>query len=199
MSTTTVIWRATQADTLRVAGVIARAFHPLPQAVWLVRPGLQRTQKLLANMAMWAEHALAHGHIDVAGSFDAVAVWFDREHGPAPLPADYDERLRTDCGTEADRFRALDDAFAEHHPAGAHHHLAMLAVEPDQQHRGLGTALLRHHHAVLDAGGWCSYLEASTPGNVGLYEAHGYRRLGQPYSLPFNGPPLWPMWRDALA
>ena len=41
-----------------------------------------------------------------------------------------------------------------HHPAGvAHHHLAILAVRPDRQGQGTGTALLDAHHAVLDERG----------------------------------------------
>jgi ribosomal protein S18 acetylase RimI-like enzyme len=196
--TAITVRRATGTDIDPAAGVIARAFAVLPQAHWLVDDGAQRGQLLHANMTMWVEHALTYGHVDVAGDFEAVAVWFDREHGPVPLPDNYENRLRADCGTWAERFRALDEVFDAYHPSGPHHHLAMLAVEPQHQRRGLGSALLRHHHAELDAVGLCAFLEASTLGNVGLYEAHGYRRVGRPYELAEDGPLMWPMWRDAL-
>ena len=58
---------------------------------------------------------------------------------------------RTGLRTGApERFRALDELFEDSHPQEPHHHLALLAVEPSLRGRGLGTALLRHHHASLD-------------------------------------------------
>ena len=100
------------------------------------------------------------------------------------------------------RFRAFDAALDRHHPAGtAHWHLAILAVRPDRQGRGTGTALLRAGHAVLDqVPGTPAYLEASSARARDLYLAHGYALLpGAPFHLPGDGPPLWPMWRPPRA
>lgn len=75
-------------------------------------------------------------------------------------------------------------------------HLAILAVHPGHQGRGIGTALLRAHHARLDQAGTPGYLEASSPRNRALYQRHGYTlRPGGPFHLPGGGPPMWPMWR----
>lgn len=59
----------------------------------------------------------------------------------------------------------------------------------------LGAALLDHQHAALDRAGIPAYLEASNVDNRRLYLRHGYRSAA-PFHLPFDGPPLWPMWRD---
>ena len=65
------------------------------------------------------------------------------------------------------------------HPAGfAYHHLAILAVRPDRQGRGLGSALLRAHHAALDRDSIPAYLEASDLRARRLYLTHGYTDCG---------------------
>lgn len=74
-----------------------------------------------------------------------------------------------------------------------HHHLALLAVEPSFQGRGLGSALLRHHHASLDGAGTAAYLEASSPADCDLYARHGYE-LRETFALP-DGTLFLPMWR----
>jgi ribosomal protein S18 acetylase RimI-like enzyme len=176
------IVRATPADTDLVANLIGQAFHSLAVAEWLVADPV--------------EHALAHGVIEMTTDHNAVAVWFPTGYTPMPPPIDYDERLAAACGPFTDRFRILDEQFDAHHPHDRpHHHLAFLATRPDAQCRGLGSALLRHHHRQLDTTNMAAYLEASSPRSRALYERHGYRTLGQPFTLP-DGPPLWPMERE---
>ena len=83
-----------------------------------------------------------------------------------------------------------------HHPAGTfHHHLAILAVRPDRQGQGIGTALLHAHHAVLEDQGIPAYLEASDERTRRLYLAHGYTDRGSPIELA-DGVRMYPMWRE---
>jgi GNAT superfamily N-acetyltransferase len=132
--------------------------------------------------------------VDVTVDGSAAAVWFDRA-SPAPPPPDYDRRLAEACAPWTDRFRLLDKLFEEHHPEAPHHHLALLAVSAERQSTGLGTALLRHHHAWLDSHGTPAYLEASSPGSRDLYLRHGYE-LRETFTLP-DATEFWPMWRPA--
>ncbi|HEX5493068.1 MAG TPA: GNAT family N-acetyltransferase [Mycobacteriales bacterium] len=88
--------------------------------------------------------------------------------------------------------------FEAHHPSEPHHYLAFLAVRPERQGAGLGSALLRHHHARLDRTGVAAYLEASSPRSRELYLRHGYRPRGEPFTVP-DGTPFWPMWRTPSA
>lgn len=196
--TTTEILRATPDDIDTVAELIGEAFHGLSVAAWLVSDPDQRARVLPANFRIYVEHALTHGVIDLNIEHSAVAVWFHHEGDEVPPPADYDSRLAAACCPWTSRFQALDAAFDAHYPHHAryHHHLAFLAVRPDRHNRGLGSILLRHHHRQLDDAGLGAYLEASSSQSRALYERHGYRDLGQPFYLPENGPPFWPMWRD---
>lgn len=188
------IFRALPADAPRVAGTIGTSFQDLAFAHWLVPDQAQRLATMKANMAIWAELALDHGMVDVIGDFDAVAVWFEQPSNDEPR--DYQQRLDAACGPYADRFRQLDAAFAAHHPHEPHHHLAFLAVLPEWQGQGLGTALLQHHHA--DYPDTACYLEASSAGSRELYRRHGYQPRNEDLTLP-DGPPYWPMWRSPAA
>ena len=73
-------------------------------------------------------------------------------------------------------------------------HLAILAVRPDAQGQGIGTALLQAHHAAFDWQGIAAYLEASDERTRDLYLRYGYTDHGEPIELP-GGPCMYPMVR----
>lgn len=59
-------------------------------------------------------------------------------------------------------------------PAVPHWYLPLIGVEPAQQGRGIGSALLRPVLAECDRDGLPAYLEATNPRNVALYLRHGF-------------------------
>lgn len=183
-------------DAAQVAELVATAFAPLAAVSWLLPEPAVRPRIMTADFLILVEHALKYGHIDVTDEGQAAAVWFDRT-AEVPEPDDYDRRLTEACGQWTDRFRVLDELFEENHPEEAHHHLALLAVDPARQGGGLGSALLRHHHASLDGSATPAYLEASSPGSRDLYRRHGYE-LRETFALP-DGTKFWPMWRPPAA
>lgn len=158
----------------------------------------ERVRRLTANFAIHVEHALRHGHIDWTDDRMGAAVWVHQDPGApeVPEPDDYEARPAASAGPHLPRFQTLDRAFAESHPHTPHHHLAFLAVHPSRQGHGLGTLLLRHHHAALDSARRPGYLEASSERSRSLYARHGYRDTGEPFTLRPDGPQMWPMWRE---
>ena len=211
MSATIDIRRAEPGDAERLAGIIAEAFHDLPVSPWLVPDSAERARVYPAYFHVQVETSIAQGVVyeasaggdagagRVAG--DAVAVWLPMTGGHHEPPADYDERLVAACGPTVDQFRALEARMAQLHPEPPHHYLALLAVHPKYQGTGLGSALLNHHHALLDTDGLPAYLEASSPRSRDFYRRHGYRPHGGPLVMedgapPETGPAMWPMWRD---
>ena len=183
-------------DDAVAAEIIADAFQHLDVAAWLVPDAGAARAVLERDMRIWTEYALRHGMVDLIGDLSAVAVWFPAGGDPLPEPDDYDARLAVATGPHLPRFRALDIAFEAHHPHGdRHHHLAVLAVRPGHQGRGIGSALLRHHHARYPD--MPAYLEASSRRSRALYLRHGYVGRGE-FTLP-DGPPMWPCWRPASA
>ncbi|MCK2213846.1 GNAT family N-acetyltransferase [Actinomadura sp. ATCC 31491] len=181
---------ASAADAPEVAELIATAFAGLKHVTYLVPDRRERHRVLAASFLILVEHALEHGEIHLAEEGRAVAVWIPHT-APPPALAGYDRRLAEAAGEWLERFRTLDALFARNRPAEPHHYLAVMAVHPDRQNQGLGSALLRHQHGRL--GGGAAYLEASSAGSRDLYARHGYRAR-EPFALP-DGTLFWPMWR----
>ena len=191
--------RAGAAEAGVLAQVIADAFTVLDVSQWLVPdPGLRR-MILPGYFALLVEHALAEGLVLTTPDREAAALWLPvAAAGPGEPAEGYRARLAAMTGPHLDRFEVLDEAFDLHHPVGVpHEHLAILAVHPDRQRLGIGTALLNAHHAILDKNGTPAYLEASDPAKRDIYLKHGYvLRPDAPIRLPDGGPEVFPMWRE---
>ncbi|HUY46331.1 MAG TPA: GNAT family N-acetyltransferase [Streptosporangiaceae bacterium] len=189
---------ADRADAGRLSQVIADAFFDLPQSRWLIPDEAARRDILPGYFQIYVDHALDAGIAHTTTGRTAVALWLPAgQHGPAQ-PAGYTERLAAATSPWTGAFLAFDDTLDAHHPAGAaHHHLAVLAVQPGHQGEGIGSALLRAYHQVIDRGaGAPAYLEAAAPRSRDLYRRHGYvMRPASPFYLP-DGPAMWPMWRE---
>lgn len=189
---------AEPADAGALSQIIADAFFDLPQSRWLI-PNLSARRELLPGyFRLYVEHAMESGVVQTNSARTAAALWLPVGGHAAAEPAGYRERLAAATGHWLDRFLAFDATLDRHHPEGsAHHHLAILAVRPDQQARGTGGTLLRAYHQLLDHAGAAAYLEAAEPRSRRLYLRHGYAvRPGGPFYLPDGGPPMWPMWRE---
>ncbi len=184
------------ADTDALSQVIADAFHDLPQSQWLIPDPDARQRILPGYFRILVEHALATGTVHTTTDRAAAALWIPISPEGASPPDDYAARLAALTGPWAGRFTAFDAALDRHHPAGfAHHHLAILAVHPDRQGQGIGSALLRGYHDILDRGlNLPAYLEAAQWRTRQLYRRHGYLPSG-PFYLPDGGPPMFPMAR----
>lgn len=190
------IVRASAADLEILSQVIADAFHDLPPSRWLIPDQAARRQILPAYFGLLVEHALAQGIVDTTADRAAAALWIPAGDQPPAPPAGYDERLRAVTSPWTSRFLVFDAALNRHHPIGMpHHHLALLAVRPDRQGQGAGTALLDAYHAALDSAGLPAYLEAADPRTRGVYLRRGYADHGAPIRLP-GGPVMYPMVRE---
>jgi ribosomal protein S18 acetylase RimI-like enzyme len=188
------IRRAGPADAPALALLIAESFHPLAVCEWLIPDANLRRRVLPAYFRIFVDHGLAHGYIDAVTDLSALAIWLPV---PVPPPEEYDAHVAAIVGEALERFRTFDELLAANRPdSGAHDHLAFLAVHPERQGNGLGSALLTHHHRHLDRQGTAAHVEASSPGSRDLYRRHGYRPHGEPYRLPAHGPSLWPLWRE---
>jgi GNAT superfamily N-acetyltransferase len=188
---------ATDLDAL--SQVIAGAFHALPPSLWLIADPAARTHIFPGYFRLYVEHALASGTVHTTTDRTAAALWLPTGRDAQGQPSDYGARLAAATAPWTDRFLAFDATLDRHHPAGIpHHHLAILAVRPDRQEQGIGTALLRAYHQILDSqDGAPAYLEAGDLRTLPLYERHGYVLLPHaPFYLPDSGPPMWPMWRE---
>jgi len=205
------IVRAGEADIEVLSQVIADAFFPLAPCRWLIGDEAARRDIFPGYFRMYVEHAMADGLVHTTPGRDAAALWIPLGTQLPEPPDGYDEHLAEVTGPWAERFVVFDAELDAHHLTGAeHHHLAILAVRPDRQGQGTGTALLDAHHAVLDEKGMAAYLEASDERTRGIYLRHGYADYGTPIELPVSsfahgddngpsqpadGPRMYPMVR----
>jgi len=190
-----VIVRATEADTGVLSQVIAEAFFPLAVCRWLIPDGAARRAAFPGYFRLYLEHAIADGIVETTPGRDAAALWIPGD-GPTAPPDEYAGQLAALTGPYLSNFLAFDEALDRHHPSGVfHEHLAILAVRPDRQGQGIGTALLDARHADLEDQGTPAYLEASDEHTRRLYLAHGYAERGSPIELA-DGVRMYPMWRE---
>ena len=84
--------------------------------------------------------------------------------------------------------------WARRDPLEPHWHLGPLAVEPELQGRGIGTAMLHTFCAVVDITGANAYLETDKSENVRLYQRFGFTVME---SVKVLGVLNWFMFRAA--
>jgi GNAT superfamily N-acetyltransferase len=190
---------AAEGELAEVGALIGLSFDHLVQCASLVPRPNDRLRVMSDYFAFLTEHAFRHGRVEVIGNgrgLEAAAVWFDRTED-MPEPRDYERRLAALAGPYLANFQALDEVFDKNHPTGPHWHLAFLAVHPDHQYKGFGSALMQGTHAELDAADIPQYLEATNEDNIRLYRRHGYADM-DPFAVHLpDGTPFFRMWRPA--
>jgi GNAT superfamily N-acetyltransferase len=195
-----VIRDVTPVDHTEITALVAEAMRDGPVARWLQPDHAVRLRVAPRYFEIFVEHAVRYGEVYATadaetGRLSGVALWFPLT-ARIPQPIDYERRLKEVAGTAFDRACRLDAAIEERHPLEPHHYLAFLAVHPNDQSHGIGSALLDRHHARLDEAGIPAYLEANHPRNRDLYVRHGYQ-VRSVIELP-DGPSLWTMWRPPM-
>ncbi|MET7702901.1 GNAT family N-acetyltransferase [Streptomyces sp. NPDC005485] len=190
-------------DREAVIRLLDEAFHDDPVSGW-VFPGEEHRRAAHPRlMAAFVDIVLAEGRIDVAEDFTACALWL-----PTPAADDESEggsddgqdesaaELREAVDPDNERVEQIVRLTAEVHPQGrAHEYLWMIAVAPDRQGQGLGTAIMQPVLDRCDREGLPAYLEASSARGRVLYERLGFAFMGRTVDLP-DGPHMWPMWRE---
>jgi ribosomal protein S18 acetylase RimI-like enzyme len=191
--------RPAHEDEIAAIGyLIAYSFDELAADAYLVPRPEDRLRVMADFFTLLTEHAYKYGRVEAVdrpgGGLAAAAVWFDYTQ-ESPDPENYETRLADLAGPYLDRFQALDDLFAKHHPHDEHWHLAFLAVHPQEQAHGLGSRLMTRTHDELDRDGTAAYLEATNADNIRLYRRHGYVDM-DPFEMPLpDGTPFFRMWR----
>jgi GNAT superfamily N-acetyltransferase len=194
-TTTSPVSEAPQADLERLVAVIALAFGTDPVARWSM-PEPQRYLRCFPGIvrvfgSRGVTHCITH---DEAGACAAAAIWMPPGVGPdeAALATILQEGVAPAMLAEVSDFV---DRMGGYHPDEPHWHLPFIGVDPVRQHRGLGSALLRHALGQCDRDHVPAYLESINPANIPLYERHGFRRMGE--IQVGSSPVLVPMLRAA--
>jgi len=192
-----VIREAVPDERRQVVEALAEGFYDDPLMTWMLPDDARRLEQIERSFDLWTRRLyFPRGAVYTTDDFAGGACWL-APHGHKVGVA---EQLRETPALVAifrrdlGRAVALQNAMEKSHPREPHWYLPLIAVRPEQQGRGLGSALLRPMLERCDADGLPAYLEASTPRNRALYERHGFVVTGE--LRVRDAPPLWPMWRD---
>jgi ribosomal protein S18 acetylase RimI-like enzyme len=188
--------KAGPGDETGIDQILIRAFDDDPLVKWIVNPDARRQERV--RILIMAAHRLAsaHGEVYVTPELTGAALWFPPQDSPTLL-----ENFKLMVGmARAASVSHLPTVFkgmvdlAARHPTYPHFFLYMLAVDPEHQGRGIGTALMQPVLARCDEDGLPAYLENSNERNLTLYERQGFRVVEE-FISPKNGPSLWLMLR----
>ena len=168
---------ATAADEADVFAVLTLAFSRDPATRWTwpdpksFIAAFPRFAKAFGGAAFGKGTALRIGS---AGA----ALWLPPGTRPDEAALDALFQETADAQTAVDG-PEIGRQMESHHPAEAHWYLPLIGVDPAHQGKGLGSILMRHATERFDRDGALAYLESSNPGNVALYERHGFEVLGR--------------------
>ena len=96
-------------------------------------------------------------------------------------------------GHHAEEVFAVVEQMGAFHPTEPVWYLPLIGVEPEEQGRGYGAAMLRDVLELCDRDGVAAYLESSNPANLTLYRRHGFEQTG--VIQAGSSPEMYPMLR----
>lgn len=192
--TTTLEERPDTAIEAKLIATLVTAFATDPVVRWFYPEARHYLRHFPDFVWAFAGKAFAHGAADNLEGHSAAALWLPPNVRPDEaavmeiLHASVAEFQRPEV------FSLLEQAGA-FHPSEPHWYLPMMGVDPTEQGRGYGSALLRRGLALCDADGLPAYLESTNPRNVALYERFGFKVVGQIKTR--TSPVVIPMVRPA--
>lgn len=197
------------ADLAQVTEVSVRAFddYPLMAELFPGAPGDPRRAAISRHFYTPAvADCLDHGVVDAAMDGERLAgycAWLEpgayplslrRNFGFLPMAREALRRypLRAHLGVQS------VIRLEKHHPNTPEHwYLAVIAVDPDYQGRGIGQQLIAPGLARADEHGQPAFLETTRPSARDWYERLGFAVRTEVASFR-GGPPEWFQWRDPV-
>jgi ribosomal protein S18 acetylase RimI-like enzyme len=186
---------ATIADVETVADTAARALDDEAMLRWSF--GQDRfEQRIREHFLHYDGGNVAHGLVRVIQDGAGIAVWIAPEAREAheaigPAPAGDTGIL----GDHAERHLAFWTWVDEHEPREPLLYLSHIAIAPERQGEGLGTALMRDGIERSRASSLPIWLETSKQRNARFYERLGFVTAAEE-DAPEGGPHIWFMRRD---
>lgn len=191
------------ADLVAAAALLAEGFAADP-LIAAVLPGAvaERRRRLDRFYRAWLGASEDGRAVDLArrddGEVVGVAIW----HAPnapehRPSLALSLRVLRALGWTGSRAWQRMERTFAAVRPTEPHWYLSDVAVSGQARGEGVGSALLGHRLARVDAEGAAAYLEATTPGSRRMYGRLGFVPRGPIRGLPGEQEPPEAMWRAA--
>ncbi|TAD88826.1 MAG: GNAT family N-acetyltransferase [Oscillatoriales cyanobacterium] len=184
---------ASASDLRYINAAMVLAFSNDPIVRWLYPEPDRYLTYYPRIVEAYINHSLVHQTCYYVDGYGGAAHWI-------PPGASMDAELFMEIFQEsiAESHQAEAFEFLEQmdrcHPSQTHWYLAMIGVEPTQQGKGFGSALLQHMLSQCDRDRIPAYLEASSPQNIAFYKQHGFELISPSVQVG-SSPILSPMIR----
>jgi ribosomal protein S18 acetylase RimI-like enzyme len=186
------IQTATITDRNHIIAAIVLAFSRDPIVRWMYPDSHQYLTHFPRFLHIFGDEALARETAYFTRRYSGVALWL-----PPGVEADLNSAIeilqQSVFESEQTDLFAILEQMSHYHPKEPHWYLPMIGVDPAQQGKGYGSALIQHVLKQCDRDRCPAYLEASKPANVIFYKQHGFEVLET--IQVGTSPPLFPMIR----
>jgi ribosomal protein S18 acetylase RimI-like enzyme len=182
----------------RACAVIGLAFADNPSTLATVRGDGRRAERTMRRVVRVAKLTRPASHVLVADQSGEVVGVLNATPWPR-CQLSVAQRLRMAPALARALATALPSAAkmmvarARHDPGTAHWHIGPIAVHPEHQGKGVGTALLGAFCAETEATGLPAFLETDVDRNVALYHKVGFEIVDRETILGID---TRFMWRD---
>jgi len=184
---------STDVDNFRVVDSIVLGFSADPVLRWAFPEPHKYLTTCPTIIQLYGGGAFEHSSAYQLQNYAGAALWLPPDVHP-------DEEGLTKLfqdnfdGAQLDEIFSLFEQMDNFHPDEPCWHLAFIAVDPAQQNKGYGSALLEHTLEVVDRDKKLAYLESTNEANLTLYQRHGFELIGNIQAG--NSPSLFPMIRE---
>jgi ribosomal protein S18 acetylase RimI-like enzyme len=174
---TPIIKTATASDEEYVIDVLVQANLADPAARWVWPDSQQFLLQFPNFVRAFGGKAFEHGSAYYVDGYVGAALWLPPDVHPdeEALIALVKQTVSEDIQKD---FFTVFEQMGGYHPSEPHWYLPLMGVEPSQQGKGYGSALLQHTLIQFDRDDKLAYLESSNPRNISLYKRHGFELLG---------------------
>ncbi len=168
---------ATTADEASIIDVLVRANGEDPAARWVWPDSHQFLMHFPSFVRAFGGKAFEHESAYYVDGYIGAALWLPPNVHPdenslvALLQRTVSEQIQRDVF-------GVFEQMGRYHPNEPHWYLPLMGVDPSQQGKGFGSALLQHILIQFDRDNKLAYLESSNPRNISLYKRYGFELLG---------------------
>ncbi|GAB4243272.1 MAG: GNAT family N-acetyltransferase [Elainellaceae cyanobacterium] len=183
---------ATKQNVEPIVHSLVLAFSADPAVRWMYPDPQQYLMSFPNFVNAFAGKAFEHEAAYYLDGYAGAALWL-----PPNIYPDDDRLMALLRHTVSEQMQtkvfAVFDQMSQYHPHEPHWYLPLIGIEPSQQRKGYGSALMKHALAQCDRDNTLAYLESSNPANIPFYEQHGFELLGRIQAA--GSPAIFPMVR----
>lgn len=189
-----IVKTVTASDEAPAIDVVVLAFSADPGARWTWPDPQQYLMYFPQFVKAFGGKAFTHGSAYYVDGYAGAALWL-----PPDVHPDEDVLITLLQRTAPEQIQkdifAVFEQMGRYHPSQPHWYLPLIGVDPFQQGKGFGSALMQHALLQCDRDHAPAYLESTNSANISLYERHGFEVLDT--IEVGSSPPIFPMRRAA--